>query len=182
MTAIDGLSDAQIRAVLDRTRRVAIVGASDKPDRPSFGVMTALLAHGYAVVPVNPGLNGRTIQEQRVVASLAEALPLDMVDVFRRSSEAGAVVDDAIRLGASVVWMQLGVIDGQAAQRGRRAGIVVVMDRCPKIEFARLSVDRLGVDRLGVDRLGARLEVARRGVVDPAESVTVLPTLCRLER
>ncbi len=138
--AVDGLSDAQIRTVLEQTRRVAVVGASDKPSRPSFGVMAALLAHGYAVVPINPVLDGRMIHGQRVRSSLEQAAPLDMVDVFRRSDSAGAVVDDAVRLGARVVWLQLGVIDEQAARRGRQAGLTIVMDRCPKIEFARLGI------------------------------------------
>ncbi len=138
--AADGLSDAEIRAVLERTRRVAVVGASNTPSRPSYGVMAALLAHGYQVVPVNPGLEGQSVQGQPVAASLEAARPLDMVDVFRRSESAGAVVDEAVRLGARTVWLQLGVIDEQAALRARQAGLTVVMDRCPKIEFARLGL------------------------------------------
>ena len=138
--AADGMSDAQIRAVLERTRRVAVVGASDKPSRPSFGVMAALLAHGYTVVPVNPGLEGQSIHGQRVAVSLDEAGPLDMVDVFRHPDSVGPVMDEAIRLGARTVWLQLGVIDEAAAERGRRAGLTVVMDRCPKIELARLGI------------------------------------------
>jgi predicted CoA-binding protein len=139
--AQDGLDDAAIRAVLRDTRRVAVVGASNKPDRPSYGVMAALLARGYDVVPVNPGLAGQTIQGCTVVASLADAGALDMVDVFRASDQVGPVLDEAIRLGARTVWLQLGVVDADAAARGRAAGLTVVMDRCPKIETTRLRLD-----------------------------------------
>lgn len=126
-----------IPALLRRTRRIAIVGASAKPDRPSFGVMRFLLDRGYDVTPVNPGLAGQAIHGRRVVATLAEAAPLDMVDVFRRSGEAGAVADEAARLGAKAVWMQLGVRDDAAAARARAAGLEVVMDACPVIEWRR---------------------------------------------
>jgi predicted CoA-binding protein len=137
--------DAMIRDLLLATRRIAVVGASDRPDRPSNGVFGFLLARGYDAVPVNPALAGREIHGRRIVASLAEAGPLDMVDVFRRSAEAGAVVDEAIRLGARSVWLQLGVIDQSAAARARDAGLVVVMDRCPAIEWRRLGLPaRLG--------------------------------------
>lgn len=126
-----------IPALLLRTRRIALVGASAKPDRPSFGVMRFLLDRGYDVTPVNPGLAGQEIHGRRVVATLAEAAPLDLVDVFRRSEEAGAVADEAVRLGAKAVWMQLGVRDDQAAARARAAGLAVVMDACPAIEWRR---------------------------------------------
>jgi predicted CoA-binding protein len=129
-----------IRAILLATRRVALVGASDRPDRPSFGVMRFLLERGYDVTPVNPVLAGREIQGRRVVATLAEAAPLDLVDVFRRSSEAGAVVDEAVALGARAVWLQLGVVDEAAAARARGAGVPVVMDRCPAIEWGPLGL------------------------------------------
>ena len=133
-------TDAAIRDLLLTTRRIALVGASAKPDRPSFGVMRFLLDRGYQVVPVNPGLAGQSIHGQPVVATLAAAGPLDLVDIFRRSADAGAVVDEAIRLGARAVWMQLGVIDGAAAARAAAAGLVAVMDRCPAIEWRRLSL------------------------------------------
>ena len=132
----------QIRAILTGTRRVAVVGASDKTWRPSFGVFGFLLARGYDATPVNPLLAGRAIHGRTVVAGLADAAPLEMVDVFRNSSNAGAVVDEAIRLGALVVWMQLGVVDEAAATRARAAGITVVMDRCPVIEERRLGLTR----------------------------------------
>ena len=140
--SIDGQSDATIRAILTGTRRVAVVGASDKTWRPSFGVFGFLLARGYDATPVNPLLAGRAIHGRTVVAGLADAAPLEMVDVFRNSSNAGAVVDEAIRLGALVVWMQLGVVDEAAATRARAAGITVVMDRCPVIEERRLGLTR----------------------------------------
>ena len=124
-----------IRELLLSTRRIALVGASNKPDRASFRVMRFLLERGYQVTPINPGLAGQDILGQRVVASLAEAGPLDLVDVFRRSEEAGAVMDEAVALGARAVWLQLGVVDEAAAARARAKGVVVVMDRCPVIEW-----------------------------------------------
>ena len=132
--------DAEIAALLRRRPRVALVGASDKPSRPSFEVMGFLLEHGFAVVPVNPGLAGGQIHGQTIVASLAEAGPLDMVDVFRRSEEAGAVVAEATRLGARAVWLQLGVMDEEAAAAARAQGVLVVQDRCPAIEWPRLGI------------------------------------------
>lgn len=132
--------DAAIRDLLLATRRIAVVGASDRPDRPSHGVFGFLLARGYDAVPVNPVLAGRMILGRAVVPALEDAAPLDMVDVFRRSTEAGAVVDEAVRLGARSVWLQLGVVDEAAAARARAAGVVVVMDRCPAIEWRRLGL------------------------------------------
>lgn len=140
--AADGLDDETIRGILTGTRRIALVGASNKPDRPSHGVLGFLLRRGYAVTPVNPGLAGRDIFGAIVAATLADAAPLDMVDIFRASAQAGAVVDEAIRLGARVVWMQLGVVDAAAAARARAAGLMAVMDRCPAIESARLGLAR----------------------------------------
>ena len=135
--------DDALRDLLRRTRRIALVGASPNPARPSHAVMRFLLARGYAVTPVNPGLAGQHLLGRRVAASLDEAAqdpaaPLDMVDVFRASAQAGEVVDDAIRLGARSVWLQLGVIDAAAVQRARDAGLAAVMDRCPAIEWPRL--------------------------------------------
>ncbi len=137
---IDGLTDDDIRALLRRIGRIAVVGASARPERPSHHVTEFLIACGYDVTPVNPGLAGQTLHECRVVGTLAEAAPLQMVDVFRASREAGAIVDDAICLGAEAVWMQIGVIDEAAAARGRAAGLMIVMDRCPAIEAPRLGI------------------------------------------
>jgi predicted CoA-binding protein len=133
-------TDAAIRDLLLATRRIAVVGASDRVDRPSHGVFRFLLDRGYDAVPVNPTLSGRPVHGRAALATLAEAAPLDMVDVFRRSAEAGAVVDEAVRLGARSVWLQLGVVDEAAAGRARAAGVVVVMDRCPVIEWRRLGL------------------------------------------
>jgi uncharacterized protein len=133
-------SDATIRDLLLTTRRIALVGASANPMRPSYGVMSFLLGRGYDVVPVNPGIAGRELQGCRVVASLDEAGPLDLVDLFRNPAYVLAPVRDAIRLGARAVWMQLGVVNPQAAGEARAAGLAVVMDRCPKIEWYRLGL------------------------------------------
>jgi predicted CoA-binding protein len=139
---IDGLPDEIIRAILTDTRRIAVVGASDKSWRPSHGVFGFLLSRGYDATPVNPLLAGRAIHGRAVVARLEDAVPLDMVDIFRASAKAGAAVDAAIGLGARTVWMQLGVVDERAAGRARASGIVVVMDRCPVIEVRRLGMTR----------------------------------------
>jgi predicted CoA-binding protein len=137
---VDGLSDGQIREVLAGTRRIALVGASNKPERPSYGVMRFLLENGFEVVPVNPGLAGQKLLGQLVVGSLEEAAPLDMVDLFRNAAEVGPPVAAAIRLGAKTIWMQLGVVNEAAARAARDAGLTVVMDRCPAIEMPRLGM------------------------------------------
>lgn len=136
---IDGNTDDTIRAILTSTKRIALVGASAKSWRPSYGVMRFLLERGYDVTPVNPGLAGQSIHGRTVVATLAEAAPLDMVDVFRNASHVGRLVDDVLALGARTIWMQLGVVDQAAADRARAAGIGVVMDRCPVIEDRRIG-------------------------------------------
>jgi predicted CoA-binding protein len=134
-------ADADIARLLEQTRTIALVGASDRPDRAAFEVMGMLLAHGYHVIPVNPQLAGQVIHGQTVVAQLADVdEPIDMVDVFRRSEFVSGVVDDAIAVGARAVWTQLGVIDPVAAARAEAAGLDVVMDRCPKIEIRRLEL------------------------------------------
>lgn len=134
------MTDDEIRDILLTTRRIAVVGASDRPDRPSHGVSRFLVDRGYAMTPVNPGIAGRSLHGALVVAVLDEAAPLDMVDVFRRSQDAGAVVDEAIRLGARAVWLQLGVTDDAAGERARSAGLRFVQDRCPVIEWRRLGL------------------------------------------
>ncbi|HVZ04736.1 CoA-binding protein [Hyphomicrobium sp.] len=140
---VDGLSDDDVRAILSRARTFAVVGASAKPERPSNGVLAFLLAQGYGVRPVNPGIAGKTVHGQQVYANLSNVpCPVDVVDIFRAPDAALSVVRDAIaekaRLEATIVWMQLGVINEQAASEGRAAGFTVVMDRCPKIEYSRL--------------------------------------------
>jgi predicted CoA-binding protein len=138
--SIDGQTDETIRRVLTTTRRIALVGASMKPWRASHGVMRFLLDRGFHVTPVNPGVAGQTLHGRTVVARLEDAAPLEVVDVFRDSAHVGALVDDAIRLGARTIWMQLGVMDQAAAVRAREAGITVIMDRCPVIEDRRLHL------------------------------------------
>ncbi len=130
-----------VRRLLTDTGTWAVVGWSPRPDRASHGVARFLRDRGKRVLPVNPTCVGADAGlDAPVVASLADiAEPVDVVDVFRRSSLAGAVVDEAIAIGAGGVWLQLGVIDEQAAERARAAGLVIVMDRCPKIEWPRLA-------------------------------------------
>jgi len=134
------MSDEDIRRILTQTKRIALVGASAKPERASHHVMAFLLEKGFDVTPVNPGLAGQEILGRKVVATLAEAAPLDMVDLFRRAEEVEAPVEEAIRLGAKTVWMQLGVVNEEAAAKARAAGLAVVMDRCPAIEMPRLGL------------------------------------------
>ncbi|MEH3106663.1 MAG: CoA-binding protein [Sphingomonas fennica] len=133
--------DAAIADLLKETRTIALVGASDRPDRPSFGVMKALQDHGYRVIPVNPQITGAHVHGEYVWRDLAQiGEPIDMVDIFRRPDAAGEVVDEAIAAGAKSVWMQIGVVNEAAAARAEAAGLKVVMNRCPKIELARLRV------------------------------------------
>ena len=137
-----GEEDTAIRGILTRTRRIALVGASDRAHRPSHQVLQILLEHGYDVTPVNPGLAGEYIHGKLVVATLAEAAPLDMVDLFRAASSLEPDVDEAIRLGANTVWMQIGVVNERAAIKARNAGVQVIMNRCPSIEIPRLRVPK----------------------------------------
>ena len=134
--------DSTIRQILTTSRTIAVVGWSPKPDRASHGVAAFLAARGYRVIPVNPGQAGQPALGSVVRASLAEVLekdgPVDMVDIFRRSEEAGAVVDEAIAIGAKAVWLQLGVTDDAALTRARGAGLLAVQNRCPAIELPRL--------------------------------------------
>ena len=136
-------SDDLLRSILTETKVIALVGASAKPERPSNGVMRYLQRHGYRVIPVNPGLEGQTLNGEKVYRSLAdipqsETGPVDMVDIFRNSAAAEAPALEAIAIGAKTVWMQLDVIHEPAAAKARAAGLNVVMDRCPAIEIPRL--------------------------------------------
>ncbi|HEY2110738.1 MAG TPA: aminotransferase class I/II-fold pyridoxal phosphate-dependent enzyme, partial [Dongiaceae bacterium] len=133
-------SDAKLRAILQRVRVIAMVGASAHWNRPSYFVMKYLQGKGYRVIPVNPGIANQTLLGEKVYASLKEIPePVDMVDVFRASDQVAPVVEDAIAIGDKVVWMQLGVRNDAAAARAEASGLEVVMNRCPKIEFGRLG-------------------------------------------
>jgi predicted CoA-binding protein len=135
------LSDDIMRDALRSARVIAVVGASPKSHRASHGVMRFLQVKGFRCIPVNPGHAGELLLGETVYADLASiAEQVDLVDVFRNSEAAGPVVDDAIAIGARVVWMQLGVVNEAAAERGRRAGLTVIMDRCPAIEWGRLGL------------------------------------------
>lgn len=137
------MNDQTIREVLTRIQRIALVGASDRPERPSYGVMKYLLDQGYEVIPVSPKLAGKTLLGQQAYASLADVPgKIDMVDVFRNSEAAWGVAQEAIAVGAKTLWLQLGVINEQAAVLAQDAGMTVIMDRCPKIEIPRLGITR----------------------------------------
>ncbi len=134
-------SDNEIRDILQSVRTIALLGASLKPERPSNGVMKFLLDRGYHVTPVNPGQVGKTIHGQQVVAELADINePIDMVDVFRASYSLPGIVDEilALKHRPAVLWTQLDVVNEEAAKKAAEAGLKVVMDRCPAIEYPRL--------------------------------------------
>jgi predicted CoA-binding protein len=136
--------DEDIAELLRTTRTIALVGASDRPDRPSYGVMKFLQNHGYRVFPVNPQITGEHVHGEYVWRELSQiGEPIDMVDIFRRPLAAGEAVDEAIAAGAKSVWLQMGVINHEAAARAEAAGLKVVMDRCPKIDIPRLGIAKI---------------------------------------
>ena len=170
----DTYADDYIRGILTSVRTIAIVGASANETRPSYFVLKYLAQKGYEIYAINPGHAGRTIADRPVYATLADVpVPIDMVDVFRAAEHVGPVVDEAIAVGAKVVWMQLGIRNDEAATKAEAAGLQVVMNRCPKIEYGRLSgeiswagvnsrqlsakrpVRREGFQRLGIARPGS---------------------------
>jgi predicted CoA-binding protein len=137
-------SDEDIVELLRSTRTIAMIGASDRPDRPSYGVMKFLQDWGYRVLPVNPQITGEHVHGEFVWRELAQiGVAIDIVDIFRRPEMAVEAVEQAIFARAKAVWMQIGVINEEAAARAEAAGLKVVMDRCPKIEIARLNVPKL---------------------------------------
>jgi predicted CoA-binding protein len=158
--------DAYLRSILQRVRTIAMVGASMGEMRPSYFAMLYLQGKGFRIIPVNPRYAGQTLLGETVYPDLA-SLPQvpDMVQIFRRSEAAGAIADDAVRLGVGVIWMQLGVRDDEAALRVRAAGREVVMDRCPKIEYGRLfgEIGWLGVNRRTISsRKGQAIQLTKK--------------------
>ena len=140
-------TDDEIRDLLQSARTIAMVGASDSPERASWEVMQVLQEHGYRVIPVNPRITGEHVHGEFVWRELAQiGDPIDIVDIFRRSADVGGIVDEAIAVGAKAVWMQLGVINPEAAAKAEAAGLKVVMDRCPKIELRRLGLGKIEPD------------------------------------
>ncbi|HEX3674320.1 MAG TPA: CoA-binding protein [Rhizomicrobium sp.] len=151
-------TDDVLKSILRSTKTIAMVGASGNEMRPSYFAMKYLLDKGFKVIPINPGMVGKTILDQPVYGSLKDApAPVDMVDIFRASDAAPGIVREALgekdRLGIKTIWMQLGVVNEEAASLAREAGLAVVMDRCPKIEYGRLSgeISWLGVNRRTID-------------------------------
>jgi hypothetical protein len=165
----DAYSDDYIADILSCARTFAFVGASANTSRPSYFAMKYLLGKGYQIIPVNPGFAGKEILGQKVYASLSEVPgPVDVVDIFRSSDAAPAIVREAIglkgKLGLATIWMQLGVRNNEAAAEAEAAGLKVVMNRCPKIEYGRLSgeIGWAGVNSGTISSL--RPKLAARGV------------------
>src|SRR6478736_8709164 len=172
----DNYNDAYIREILNTVKTVAMVGASPQNVRPSYFVFKYLAERGYDMIPINPGQVGKSLLGKPFVASLQEiGRPVDMIDIFRNSSHIMPVVDDALRLPTppKVIWMQLGARDDVAAEKAESAGIKVVMNRCPKIEYGRLSseISWMGVNsrtlsskRAPMPTQGMRLSLNRTSV------------------
>lgn len=137
------MNDTVLTDILQQVKTIAVVGASDKPDRPVFHVMEYLLGQGYRVIPVSPKLAGKTLTGQMVYATLADIPePVDMVDVFRNADAAPGIALEAIAVHAKVLWLQQGVISEEAKSLAEDAGLRFVMDRCPKIEIPRLGLEK----------------------------------------
>ena len=158
----DHYPEEYITSILSEMRSFAVVGASVNKTRPSYFVIKYLQAKGYDMIPVNPGHAGKTVCEQTIYPTLADIpRPVDVVDVFRNSDAALQITRDAIEVGAKVVWMQLGVRNDEAAKLAEDAGLKVVMNRCPKIEYGRLSGE---IGWLGVN---SRVITSVRGKLSP---------------
>ena len=163
MSHHDSYSDEHFRAIFARVRSVAVVGASADPTKASYFVVKYLLSKGFRVIPVNPKLAGQTLLDQPVYASLSDLPePPDMVDIFRNSHAAGGITDEAIAVGAKLVWMQLGVRNDGAARRAEAAGLTVIMNRCPKIEYARLAGE-IGWNGVNSRVISSKKPVMRQG-------------------
>ena len=137
-------TDADIDELLKSARTIAVVGASDRPDRASYGVMKFVQDRGYRTIPVNPRITGEHVHGEFVWRELAQiGDPIDIVDIFRKSDDVGPVVDEAIAIGAKAIWMQLGISNADAAAKAEAAGLKVVEDKCLKIELARSNLRAL---------------------------------------
>ncbi|CDL87436.1 CoA-binding protein [Xenorhabdus cabanillasii] len=137
------MGDQYIENILKKVKTIALVGASEKPERPSYKVMEYLLNQGYCVIPVSPKLVGKTLLGQMVVGQLSDiGQSVDMVDVFRNATAAYGVAEEAIATGAKVLWLQKGIINDEAKLLAESKGLDVVMDRCPKIEIPRLGLEK----------------------------------------
>jgi uncharacterized protein len=181
----DTYSDAYVRGILNTVKSIAMVGASEKTNRPSYFAFKYLLERGYRMIPVNPGLAGKDMLGQRIYARLADVPePIDMVDIFRSSRHALPVVQEALALNPrpQIIWMQLGVRNDEAAALAEAAGVKVVMNRCPKIEYGRLSaeISWMGVNTRmisskkatlggGIQRLSLNRQSARGGATDASD-------------
>ncbi|MFV3076233.1 CoA-binding protein [Niveispirillum fermenti] len=162
----DFYPDEFIRGVLNAVKTIAVVGATDNPVRASFYVMKYMADKGYRMIPVNPALAGKSVLGQPAYASLTD-LPEkpDMVDIFRNTAEAGRVAEEAAAMGIPYIWMQLGIRNDEAAARAETAGATVIMNRCPKIEYARLYGE---IGRQGVN---SNIITAKRRPVKPAKKL-----------
>jgi predicted CoA-binding protein len=161
----DSYSNDTISGILNSVKTIAMVGASANDVRPSFFVLKYLIAKGFTVYPVNPGQAGKEILGQRVYARLSDIPhPIDMIDVFRAPDAVPAIVDEALRLDPlpKVIWMQLGVRNDEAAARAEAAGLQVVMNRCPKIEYGKLSGE-IGWNGVNSGVLSSKKPVMRGG-------------------
>jgi predicted CoA-binding protein len=166
----DSYSDTYIRGILNTVKTIAMVGASDKENRPSYFVFKYLLERGYNMIPVNPGRAGRELLGRRIYARLADVPePIDMVDIFRASPHVLPVVQEALALSPrpQVIWMQLGVRNDEAAALAEANGLKVVMNRCPKIEYGRLSSE---IGWMGVN---TRTISSRRGIGGGIQKLTL---------
>ena len=186
MTSHDTYPDAYIRGILNTVKTIAMVGLSPKDNRPSYFAFKYLLERGYHMIPVNPGQAGKEILGQKVYAKLADIPePIDMVDIFRASQYATGVVKEALALKPQpqVIWMQLGVRNDEAARLAEEAGLKVVMNRCPKIEYGRLSseISWMGINSRtlsskkakmmggGVQRMSLNRETTAGGATDATD-------------